>query len=80
MEHKLPSRVYVTPCFLEFVINHKIGITMLMHEDNVNVLLLELPITDCGGETLKVLARISLEEECENYTRRFVYQITPNLH
>jgi hypothetical protein len=35
---------------------------MLMHEDNVNVLLFELPITDCGGEALKVLAMISLEE------------------
>ena len=33
-----------------------------MHEDNVNVLLFELPITDCGGEALKVLAMISLGE------------------
>ena len=39
----------VTPCFPQFVINHKIGISMLMHEENVNVLLFELPITDCGG-------------------------------
>jgi hypothetical protein len=54
--------MYVTPCFPQFVINHKIGITMLRHEDNVNVLLFELPITDCGGEALKVLAMISLEE------------------
>jgi hypothetical protein len=54
--------IYVTPCFPQFVINHKIGITMLRHEDNVNVLLFELPITDCGGEALKVLAMISLEE------------------
>ena len=69
----------VTPYFPQFVINHKIGITMLMHEDNVNVLLFELPMTDCGGESLKVLAMISLEEECENYTRGFIYQITPNL-
>ena len=53
---------------------------MLRHVDNVNVLLFELPITDCGGESLKVLAMISLEEECENYTRGFIYQITPNLH
>jgi hypothetical protein len=52
---------------------------MLMHEDNVNVLLFELPINDCGGEALKVLAMISLEEEFENYTRGFIYQITPNL-
>jgi hypothetical protein len=52
---------------------------MLMHEDNVNVLLFELQITYCGGEYLKVLAMISLEEECENYTRGFTYQITPNL-
>jgi hypothetical protein len=48
-----------------------------MHEENVNVLLFELPITDCGGEALKVLAMISLEEECENYKRGFIYQITP---
>jgi hypothetical protein len=53
---------FVTPCFPQFVINHKIGITMLMHEENVNVLLFELPITDCGGEALKVLAMISLGE------------------
>jgi hypothetical protein len=39
-----------------------------------------LPITDCGGEALKVLAMISLEEECENHTRGCIYQITPNLH
>ena len=57
----------VTPCFPQFVINHKIGITMLMHKDNVNVLLYELPMTNCGGEALKVLAMISPEEECENY-------------
>ena len=50
----------VTPCFRQFVINHKIGISMLMHEENVNVLLFEFPITDCGGEALKVLAMISL--------------------
>jgi hypothetical protein len=35
---------------------------MLRHVDSVNVLLFELPITDCGGEALKVLAMISLEE------------------
>ena len=35
---------------------------MLIHEDNVNVLLFELPITDYGGEALKVLAMISLTE------------------
>ena len=52
---------------------------MLMHEYNVNVLLFELPITNCGGEALKVLGMISLEEECENYKRGFIYQITPNL-
>jgi hypothetical protein len=52
----------VTPCFPQFVIYHKIEITMLRHVDNVNVLLFELPITDCGGEALKVLAMISLEE------------------
>ena len=69
----------VTPCFPQFVINHKIEISMLMHEENVNVLLFELPMTDCGGEALKVLAMISLEEECENYTIGFIYQITPNL-
>jgi hypothetical protein len=39
----------LTPYFPQFVINHKIGITMLMHEDNVNVLLFEFPITDWGG-------------------------------
>jgi hypothetical protein len=52
----------VTPCFPQFVINHKIGISMIMREDNVNVLLFELSITDYGGEALKVLAMISLEE------------------
>jgi hypothetical protein len=35
---------------------------MLRHVDSVNVLLFEFPITDCGGEALKVLAMISLEE------------------
>jgi hypothetical protein len=69
----------VTPGFPQFVINHRIGITMLMHEENVNVLLFYLPITECGGEALKVLAMISLEEECENHKRGFMYQITPNL-
>ena len=44
---------------------------MLGHVDNVNVLLFGLPITDYGGEALKVLAMISLEEECEKYTRGF---------
>jgi hypothetical protein len=34
-----------------------------MHEENVNVLLFEFPITDCGGEALKVLAMISLERK-----------------
>jgi hypothetical protein len=67
----------VTPCFPQFVINHKIGITMLMHEDNVNVLLFELPMTDCGGEALKVLAMISLEEEFENYKRGFIMTNNP---
>jgi hypothetical protein len=33
----------VTSYFPQFVINHKIGITMLRHEDNVNVLLTEFP-------------------------------------
>jgi hypothetical protein len=50
---------------------------MLRHVDNVNVLLFELPITDCGGEALKVLAMISLEEECENYTRGFIISNNP---
>jgi hypothetical protein len=50
---------------------------MLMHEDNVNVLLFELPITNCGGEALKVLAMISLEEECENYKRGFIMANNP---
>jgi hypothetical protein len=77
--YRLNIRAGVTPCFPQFVINHRIGITMLMHEENVNVLLFELPITDCGGEALKVLAMISLEEECENYKRVFMYQITPNI-
>ena len=31
-----------------------------------------LKMTDCGGEALKVLAMISLEEECENYKRGFI--------
>jgi hypothetical protein len=44
---------------------------MLRHVDNVNVLLFGLPITDCGGESLKVMAMISLEEEFENYKRGF---------
>ena len=48
-----------------------------MHEENVNVSLFELPITDCGGEALKVLAMISLEEECENYTRGFIISNNP---
>ena len=69
----------VTPYFPQFVINHKIGITMVMHEDNVNVLLFELPMIDCGVEALKVLAMISLEEECETYKRGFMYQINPNI-
>jgi hypothetical protein len=50
---------------------------MLRHVDNINVLLFELPITDCGGEALKVLAMISLEEECENYTRGFIIPNNP---
>jgi hypothetical protein len=50
---------------------------MLRHVDNVNALLFELPITDCGGEALKVLAMISLEEECENYTRGFIISNNP---
>ena len=71
------GEVIVTPCFPQFVINHKIGISMLMHEENVNVLLFELPITDCGGEALKVLAMISLEEEFENYKRGFIMTNNP---
>jgi hypothetical protein len=71
------SDINVTPHFPQFVINHKIGISMLRHVDNVNVLLFELPITDCGGEALKVLAMISLEEECENYTRGFIISNNP---
>jgi hypothetical protein len=35
---------------------------MLRHVDSVNVLLFDFQITDCGGEALKVLAMISLEE------------------
>jgi hypothetical protein len=50
---------------------------MLRHVDNINVLLFEFPITDCGGEALKVLAMISLEEECENYTREFIIPNSP---
>ena len=50
---------------------------MLRHVDSVNVLLFELPITDYGGETLKVLVMISLEEECENYTRGFIISNNP---
>ena len=48
-----------------------------MHKENVNVLLFELPITDCGGEALKVLTMISLEEECENYKRGFIMKNNP---
>jgi hypothetical protein len=48
-----------------------------MHENNVNVLLFELPMTDCGGEALKVLAMISLEEEFENYERGFIMTNNP---
>jgi hypothetical protein len=50
---------------------------MLIHEDNVNVLLFELPMTDYGGEALKVLSMISLEEECENYKRGFIMTNNP---
>jgi hypothetical protein len=50
---------------------------MLRHVDNVNVLLFGLPITDCGGEALKVLAMISLEEECENYKGGFIISNNP---
>ena len=50
---------------------------MLMHEENVNVLLFELPMIDCGGEALKVLAMISLEEEFENYKRGFIMKNNP---
>jgi hypothetical protein len=50
---------------------------MLRHVDNVNVLLFELPITDCGGEALKVLAMISLEKECENHMRWFIISNNP---
>jgi len=35
---------------------------MLKHVDSVNVLLFEFPITDHGGEALKVLAMISVEK------------------
>jgi hypothetical protein len=35
---------------------------MLRHVDSVHVLLFEFPITDYGGEALKVLTMISLEE------------------
>jgi hypothetical protein len=50
---------------------------MLRHVDNVNVLFFEFPITDYGGEALKVLAMISLEEECENYTRGLIISNNP---
>jgi hypothetical protein len=50
-----------------------------MHGNGVNVLLFELPITDCGGEALKVLAMISLEEECENYMRGFIIPNNPKI-
>jgi hypothetical protein len=36
---------------------------MPWHGNNVNVLLFNFQITDCGGEALKVLAMISLEEK-----------------
>ena len=48
-----------------------------MHEENVNVLLFELPMTEYGGEALKVLAMISLEEEFENYKRGFIMTNNP---
>jgi hypothetical protein len=35
---------------------------MLWHGNDINVLLLEFPITNCGGEDFKVLVMISLEE------------------
>jgi hypothetical protein len=35
---------------------------MLWHGNNVNALLFELLITDCGGEALKLLAMISIDE------------------
>jgi hypothetical protein len=50
---------------------------MLMHDDNVNVLLFELPMTDYGGEALKVLDMISLEEEFENYKRGLIMTNNP---
>jgi hypothetical protein len=50
---------------------------MLRHVDNVNILFFEFPINDCGGEALKVLAMISLEKECENYTRGFIISNNP---
>ena len=50
---------------------------MLRHVDNINVLLFEFPITNCGGEALKVLTMISLEEECENYKRGFIMTNNP---
>jgi hypothetical protein len=50
---------------------------MLRHVDNVNVLLFEFPIIDCGGEALKVLAMISLEEERENYMRGLIISNNP---
>jgi hypothetical protein len=50
---------------------------MIRNVENVNVLLFELPITDCGGESLKVLVVISLEKECEKYTRGFIISNNP---
>jgi hypothetical protein len=75
--HQFLMMISVTPCFPQFVINHKIGISMLRHVDNANVLLFELSITDCGGEALKLFSMISLEEECENYTRGFIISNNP---
>jgi hypothetical protein len=50
---------------------------MLRHVENINVLSFEFPMTDCGGESLKVLTMISLEEECENYMRGFIIPNNP---
>ena len=51
---------------------------MLRHVDNVNVLLFELQITNCGGEALKVLSMISLEVRMGKLYRGFSMTNDPN--
>ena len=50
---------------------------MLWHGKNLNILLFELPITDFEGESLKVLAMISLEERVRKTMEKVHYVYDP---